>query len=815
VWNVPNATYSGPLSTIVFNWTDPNQAFVAAVNGGVWKTNGFRNSPLLGNETNSYSPTASNDTEAIQRVLSFYKESPESFGPSWQTNTDFLPCISIAALAICDTNASIIVAGCGYGSNLERFNPDWAGVFISLDGGETWNITTFPRGLSISAIVVYNTNIIVTANYRENPRPLLVPRGGLFVSKDLGASWDDKFGTFYSFYSVVRDARAGFLYALGAHNPNQSVIAYSTDDGFSWSDLYGDALSLVARCPSIGNVIRNGKLAVHFNHSDTVYATLFNDVPGGKHCYDFFVSFDNAKTFHALGQPLILVSTPVIGNGTDGTDEEPGKFQTLGATGIRHLTLLADPYEYGTIYVGGSDNYRGSSFKIRKQTLFSRIFRAKIVRSQIGNITEDVSVTWDPLTLNGTAHFTAPSQDTRGMAWDFTTGYLFLTTDHGLFYRTSPRDSNGDWFAYNGDLVISQVHSAVADAPSRRIAVACHDTGIQQSVSSRGPLYVTETGGNGYALVSDPTTAHFFGTTNNPTHLWGGAFGSDLLVNITLNFTLGNDFPISVPQIIRLDYTSGLQNWVNQPNYLQINAVNPKRLLLCGQATPSLLGGCIAITPPSDLTLTSTLTFNLSRIIPFTAFQFQYGGFLFNNSDENLFFGITSEFFYRQTSNFTDQKPITAPWQAIRQWGDALAINPLNYNHVVVVDQSSTIWWSSNFGNNWTDITGNLFNATDNLFSANCYSVGIVPLEGGNVSAILAGTSKGVFLTFSDQPAPHTWIQFGQGVPNCLLLEIKYDITFDYLILSSFGRGAFVLPLVMDLLKFYHDGICPTFMIHF
>ena len=129
----------------------PNVFYMAAVNGGVWKTT--------------------------------------DFGQTWKPIFDDQPTGSVGALAVAASNPDVIYVGSGEG--LQR--PDLSvgdGIYKSTDGGGTWQHLGLRDAQQISAILVHprdpNRVLVAVLGHPYGPN---IERG-VFLSTDGGQSWE-------------------------------------------------------------------------------------------------------------------------------------------------------------------------------------------------------------------------------------------------------------------------------------------------------------------------------------------------------------------------------------------------------------------------------------------------------------------------------------------------------------------------------------------------------------------------------------------------------------------------------------------------
>ena len=194
--------------------SEPNVFYIAANNGGVWKT-----------------------TDA---------------GRTWQPLFDSQPTQSIGTLAIAPSNPRVIFVGSGEG--LQR--PDLSvgdGIYKSDDGGATWRHSGLRDGQQIAALLVdpHNPQRVFAAVLGHPYGPN--SERGVFRSLDGGAHWskvlyrDENTGAVdlafdphnpRTVYAVLWAARQG-PWENGHFEGQGSGLFRSTDGGDTWTQLHG------------------------------------------------------------------------------------------------------------------------------------------------------------------------------------------------------------------------------------------------------------------------------------------------------------------------------------------------------------------------------------------------------------------------------------------------------------------------------------------------------------------------------------------------------------------------------------------------
>ena len=112
--NIGPAGMSGRVTAIDAVWTNPNIIFLGTASGGVWKT--------------------------------------ENGGASWTPIFDDQPIQNIGAIALVQSNPSVVWAGTGEGNPRNSISLG-EGIYKSLDGGKTWKRMGLEKTRNIHRII--------------------------------------------------------------------------------------------------------------------------------------------------------------------------------------------------------------------------------------------------------------------------------------------------------------------------------------------------------------------------------------------------------------------------------------------------------------------------------------------------------------------------------------------------------------------------------------------------------------------------------------------------------------------------------------
>jgi photosystem II stability/assembly factor-like uncharacterized protein len=261
-------------------------------------------------------------------------------GSSWAPKTDFMPSLSMGAVALDPTNQSIVYAGTGNFFNNGFFKG--VGVYRSIDAGETWtalNPGNIFTGVSINRIVVPARDVVLVAT-----------NVGLYRSVDGGVNFGTNpplFNNGSAFFagSFVRDLKLDTLSPsiVFAAVSGQGIYK-STDGGATFpANLFNNP-----NAPAAGTFTN-----IHFDQStqpdnQTLYATVESVMTCSPNDLtpSLFKSTDGGSSWNQLA------ASGLNGGSQCGYDDEIG----------------VDPQNAARLYIGLQALYRsvdgGASFAV-------------------------------------------------------------------------------------------------------------------------------------------------------------------------------------------------------------------------------------------------------------------------------------------------------------------------------------------------------------------------------------------------------------------------------------------------------------------
>ena len=681
--------------------------------------------------------------------------------PNWTNLTDDQDSLSIGALALDPTDGThqTLLAGIGgyssYGRRGERI-----GLLRSTDGGTSWTPIDGGgtlNGKNISGVAPRGATLVVSVNTGSGDR-------GIFRSTDTGAGFTaissgDGSATGLpggNSHDLVGDPSDNTILYTSMVNADDfggvSGVYKSTDTGATWAKISSAAMDSML----VSNV-SNVEFAVGPTGVD-VYAAIvkFGRLTG------IFRSGDSGTSWTAMDIPQ------TIEHGDVAIGIHPG------GQGGTHLSIAADPSDVNTVYLAGDRQpYFGEGsganlfFPNSSGALdySGRIFR--------GDASAGAGLQWTRLTHTGTASSSSPHADSREMTFD-ADGNLIETDDGGIYKRTSPNSAAGDWFSLIGDLQTTEYHGVAYDSNSNIVFGGAQDTGsTEQLVTNMPDFFSTSTGDGGDTAVDDISTPgmssrftsyQFLGAFRKRTYDSSNVLQSESFPSLTL---VGGGTPPSAQF-----YTP-----------IAVNEVDGDRLII---------GASNGVYESSDQGDTVSAIGAGITINGFQGDPIVYG--VPGNADL-LYVAEGSDIFGRTSAPPAALTAVTPPGGSIND----LTIDPDSPARLFAID-SNQVFFSTNSGTSWGDVTGNLFSTFD---PQTLRTLAFIPATD---DALVVGTDRGAYVAF-DSSGFTDWDSLGTDLPNAIVMELDYDAADDALIAGLLGRGAFKLqPALQPAVDIFSDG---------
>ncbi|NEP12654.1 MAG: DUF4347 domain-containing protein [Symploca sp. SIO2C1] len=806
----PNNEVAGAIHTVLAHPENADILYIGTVNGGIWKTT---------NATDS--------------------------SPNWTPLTDNLPGNSIGAMEFdpIDKSNQTIVAGIGRFSSFSQRGGPLTGLIKTTNGGKTWtqlgtsdNLDNDNDGLvdepdetllseeNISGVASRGNSILVsTSKVIDRFNNIFI--GGVYRSIDSGATWkllDGMNGLpTGAAFDLVGDPTDNERFYVSVQGQG---IFRSDNGGASWIDISSGDTALNTAITTITPAQRgidnnNTEMAVASN--GRLYAAVLSD---GQPSY---IGYINNPT--ATNPTWTEMDLPV-------TQERDRDFEGLsprqkpGGQGNIHFSIIADPNNPNTVYIGGDRQdgpFRDAMGNVVGNAIGANDFSGRLFRGDTtqaprtdtspGSTTNINSPQWQPLTHGpggfsggGTVNNSAPHADSREMTFDANSN-LIEVDDGGIYRRTSPQNADGDWFSINGNLQITEIYNIAYDPVSNIIISGNQDTGTTQQTMPSSGIWDSVALADGGDVAIDATSIKDVSIRYSSRQEFGG-FKREFYDKD--NTKLDNEeIPMTVTGAGGANLRStGFDSTLRFRNVhpFELNTVNPKRMLIgtnflyesTDQADNlnSLAGltdlNSDGIDNDNDMMIDEGDEFtviNSGNLGTITAIA--YGGKRDGNPNEEVaYVGSTQGIRVRTETNNEDLTDFTRSTYFGSTPRD-IVLDPDDWMTAFAID-SNQVFQTTN-ANTWTDITDNLFTDFSDGFDLDFQSIEFIPLPG--LDSLVVGTNRGIFAS-NEGSGFSNWSKVGIGLPNVPVWDLDYDLTDNVLVAGTLGRGAWLIENANEVL---------------
>jgi len=729
---IPDDEVVGAIEAVVTHPSDADIIYVGGVNAGIWKT-----------------------------------ENATDLRPNWDSLTDEFQSLSIGSLDMDPTDVThqTLVAGIGRFSSYLFEGGGRIGLLRTTDGGANWTVIDGGGamvGRNVAAVAARGSTIVAAVNTAD---AFTFGEIGIWRSTDGGAT----FTQISSGDGSATGLPGGVTHDIGRDRSNPARlftsvifadnvggvngIYRSTNTGATWTKV---------STPEVDSFITNSTVNVEFSVSgDTVYVGMIG-IPGSTQAPDtgalaaVFRSGDGGDSWESMGVPTTIEDGVAVG-------------ASPGGQGSRHFSIQADPQDDSTVYVGGDRQPFLSEFTDRQPPFWpnsingidfsGRLFRGEFVDASTTN--------WTPLTHIGTASNSSPHADSREMAFD-ANGDLIEVDDGGIYRRTSPQNASGDWFSINGDLSTTEYHGIAYDSLSDIIIGGAQDVGTTEQLVPDGATFRSVSTADGGDVAVDNI---FSGTQSIRYSSFQNLGGFRRRIMDPANALVSQNFP-------GLNVTAGP---AFSPQFYTPIATNP----VVGNRL--LIGAGSALYETVDGAATLQSIGNGIAINSFVGDPLIYG---VPGGNADLVLAASGVGLYTRTA--APPALVAFNSEPTGQPISSLAINPDDDTDIFALS-TGQVAFSTDFGTNWTDITGNLGSFNPRRLRALAFAPGDDP-------ALLVGSDRGIFVAF-ESSGYSSWSRLGgANLPNAPVFELDYDIDDDVLIAGLLGRGAWKYIDASDLI---------------
>lgn len=627
----------------------------------------------------------------------------------------------------------------GGGGALYRGN----GIFKSTDGGKSWTVlasTTNATPQVYDNHFEYVWNLALDTSNSSNDEIYAATFGTIARSTDGGNSWTKTLGNddnMVARYTNVAVSPTGVVFATlshieGADGANAVSGFYRSTDGVNWVNITPAGL------PTTHN---RTVLAISPTDENSVYF-LTNTRPDAYNLWRYtYLSGDGSG---AGGQWTDLsANVPLLGKG-EGTYDSQTSF---------NMDISFKPDDANVMFISGTNLYRSNDG-----------FTSTNV-NWIGGYDSD----------GGFGFYPSHHPDIHKVVFYPSDAQRMLSaTDGGVFITNNNLSSNVTWQSLNQGYLTTQFYSVAIDPKNDRIVGGMQDNGSMTVQSTNATadwerllggdgsycaigaqsVYISAQYGQIYRLSYDNQGNYEGFARIDPVGGNGYAFVNPFIISPN------NQFEMFLPSADTLWYNS-----------------NIAEIELGSNDKPTTNWQVIERLPNSDDQITA-----LSQ----------------SEADRNtLYYGTAQGKLYRMNNvgaNTRNRVDITGS-DFPPGYINCIAVNPLDVDEVIVVFSNynvQSLYRSTNGGNSWTAIGGNLEENPDGTGNGPSIRwVSILPLA-NNITNYLVGTSIGLFSSTTLSANATTWTQEGKTtIGNAVVSMIESRVTDGFVAIATHGRGVF------------------------
>ena len=519
-------------------------------------------------------------------------------------------------------------------------------------------------------------------------------------------------------------------------------------------------------------------------------------------------SLDRGATWQNMGGlGSGLANLP--GQGLPGTMQN-GAFASINndGQGKINFALLADPQNPNIVYISGDDqpgwnelNHRTTRAPFPNQigavAHMASIFRgdASLLLSSPPDVDDWTPTTtfngqWAPIVDNFAAYGTSPHADSRTMIFD-ARGNLLESNDGGIYRRSDPQSSAGQWVSLIGNLQITEMHGISYDSNTHTLFSGNQDTGSAMQTTVNGTpsrIWNEQLGADGgQTAVNDNNPnfsvrylseqalgefTHLKVDLNN--NLIGDPVKAELLVDgVPLKTGPGSDVPDQAP--VRVNQADK----ANQTNQTQL-AIGTTSVYLTTDDLSGTLSPSLTLTKLTSIPLPSPVT-DMAYYAPNqpgqTNFLLVAGADLVNQQ-------LQPALWLSTTLQHDSLSKLTGYPGANAITGVCIDPNTAVNNQFYVAD-GSCLRSSNDQGATWN--TG-----------LSLYQLRSLQVITNGLNAVVAG-GYGTLYAARDTDL-NNWYSLKGNLPNTFVWQMDYSSRDDTLVVGTLGRGAFTLANASTLM---------------
>jgi photosystem II stability/assembly factor-like uncharacterized protein len=652
-------------------------------------------------------------------------------GISWISKLDNGAQLAIGSMIKDPVNENIVYAGTGEGWN-NSDNVYGGGIYKSTDFGETWNLLPITIGANIWSF--------------SNVRSMAFDPSGNLYAVTYSYKRKDGVGSFLT---------NGGLYKSTDNGTSWSIISPTT---FSTNYFYGDDVIPFSSSTIIfATGYTNATLGGIYRTTDggTTWNKITANLPTTNYRRVAFAKDPgNATTAYAQFESSLLTSPDYGLAGIYKTTDagatwasitkpsnipSTGNLSFLSAQGWYDNVIAVDPFNSNNIYVGGVDMMKST----------------------------DGGTSWSQLTAWTSGYgFPVIHADHHSIVFDPVNANVLYAGDDGGIQKTT--NGGTTWTSLNNNLAITQFYGGAVYPTGTTYFGGTQDNGHLKF--SSGTSWNEVYGGDGGYAAQDQTNAlisyeeYVYLDMNKSTN--GGNTWNESISGLT-------DANNSTNSLFIAPFGLNQQN-----SSVLIAGSNKVWATINSASTWTQVSNALTVGKVSALTITNSVS-------PYLGFAGTTDGKVFKCTALNPATGINT---------WSDISPAGNNASYVRR----ITIDPSNQQNIYVcysgynnnnVTPTKHIWFSSNQGTTWADISGDLPDVPVHSL-----------LVDNNISTTLyIGTETGVYQSIN---RGINWTTATSGMPAFVPVdELVYQKGSNYVFAFTHGRSAFVtsLPTPVEL----------------
>lgn len=714
VQGIVDGQVSGSINKVAVHPTNSSIIYIATPNSGIWKTQNALSNAIL-----------------------------------WKNLTSNLESLSFGSIAFDYSDKTFETLITGTGNPLNKESGLLSGLYITRDGGKTWEgVGKSLEGQNIVGVAMYGNEILACSSHLN--------QGGIFRSTDAGKNFK-------------RISRYPCTDLISSYSNPGTFFAASLVDGIVEIKAGNSAINKITPSSILENgSIENIKISYQkYGSLEVLYAGLLNS---------------KVETLLRATRDSNNWKWTEFDEPTTEEDEEVYGLHPA-ELGMYYFSIMADPKNSNLVYLAGDHQPPKSNFEPKWPNSIGAI-------NHVGRIfkVDSVNNNYEPITNINTKSNSAPHAYSKHSVFD-ANGNLIEVNNGGIYkLKFSDESGNDDWISLNGNLTLTEVLSA-SYLGNNFYALSTESTGI---------LYGTfnETW---YTLTNESTSYIKSDITEDETMMyWSLPYLKDFKVS-TFKFSNKSTTITHSPRALLVngkDYSLN-DGTIPLPEHViySLNRFSPNKLFFGiyfdGYAYESTDGG-------RTVNEINIKTDGKGKPI----FSVVYGGVKRQEIFDDLVIAVGQDFLAIRES-------LNVPFRVIESFPPAgiidstpvdISVNPTNWEHIAVVFSKGEVTFSKDGGSTWKLI--NPLNSNSSCFSQK--KVVIVPHK--QTSTIVVSGQTGVYVY---RESKNLWYKLTKW-PNVQVNDLQYDYNHDILYVGTLGYGVWELKNASGIFNQEYFKILPA-----